>query len=222
VQVALDHDQPRLTRTTAPHFVTVPGDATGKVQCKSCGRHLYAQGTTSTNLTRHIESCKRKRAERDAAPDAAGAAPSRRTSDAECTQKLKDLVVQCGLPLDIVAQPAFRDFVEAVGHNGGSWRIPSRRTLTRQIVSDAESLATDMKKRIASLHSYALTVDSWTSSSNISYVATGAHGIDSEWKRHSYVLNIRAVTEKHTAATIPATIKDMFTGLPAPVRVYDR
>jgi hypothetical protein len=196
---------PRLTAATRSGFVPVPGSGTA-VSCVHCGKQFAAQRSTSTNLTIHMRKCPKLPPASAPAPPLLG---KRRSTEDECTEKLSRLIVECGLPLDLVESAAFQEFVDAVMSCGGRWSVPSRRTLTRRLVEDGDRAAAASSAALTKAGPYALSADGWSSSANTGYLAVMAHSIDDAWVRRSMVLTMKPVYVKHTADNLAQAIKDL-------------
>jgi len=61
---------------------------------------------------------------------------------------------------------------------------------------------------MATISTYSLSIDSWTSLMNIGYLAVTAHGIDKDWERKNFFLGVTHVSRSETVEFIGAMVSD--------------
>ncbi|GAA6082515.1 zinc finger BED domain-containing protein 1-like, partial [Tachysurus ichikawai] len=84
--------------------------------------------------------------------------------------------------------------------------IPSWRTITARIELQHESSVSKLKSTLATVDFVAITSDSWTAFTTESYVTITCHFI-ADTKVNGYVLQTRAMEERHSAANLADYLK---------------
>ena len=113
---------------------------------------------------------------------------------------LLKMVVKDFQPFSVVTDSGFREFVGALDP---SYSLPSRTTLTKELLPSAYSTAVDrVKARLNDAEAVTITTDGWTSLCTESYIAVTCHFITSDFKMDSYLLQCNKFTERHTAQNL--------------------
>lgn len=103
-------------------------------------------------------------------------------------------------PFSIVDDKGFKKFVSDLNSN---YVLPSRTTLTRQLLPQAyECRLEEVKAEVSTAEYIALTTDTWTSRATESYIAITAHFIDNNFILQSYLLDCCKFSENHTAENL--------------------
>ena len=124
--------------------------------------------------------------------------PTKRLSKSDSekiTEKIANMVVKDYAPLNVVCGEGFSDLIQTIAP---TYSIPCRNTVRARIMSRYECEKDLLKADLAAASGVALTTDTWTSNSTVSYITVTEHHIDSEWHMHSCVLMTRDMPEKHT------------------------
>ncbi|KAK9327277.1 hypothetical protein V1520DRAFT_57915 [Lipomyces starkeyi] len=81
--------------------------------------------------------------------------------------------------LSVVEDRSFKSFVKCINPN---YTIPTKKTITRQIVNTYATHLDVLKSQLDSLDAkVSLTYDVWTSKANLPYASITAHFIDNDW-----------------------------------------
>jgi len=113
---------------------------------------------------------------------------------------LMKMVVRDMQPFSIVEDRGFREYV---AHLDPSCQLPSRRTLTRELLPRLyDDVKEDVQTVLSGVETVSLTTDSWTSRSTENYIAVTAHYITAEWEMGSYLLECFQYSERHTAENL--------------------
>lgn len=107
------------------------------------------------------------------------------------------------LPLSFVEGEGFKEVLQFLEPD---YDIPSRRTITARIELQHESSVSKLKSTLATVDFVAITSDSWTALTTESYVTITCHFI-ADTKVNSYVLQTRAMEERHSAANLADYLK---------------
>ncbi|RYR38401.1 hypothetical protein Ahy_A09g043445 [Arachis hypogaea] len=159
-----------------------------KTKCKYCGSLIqYGNGTSS--MGGHLRICKQnpnnnsnKRRKTTTTPtiDERGVlnSPSASKFDQEEARRaLVEMFIGEELPFRFIGSPKFRRFVHALQ---ARFKVPSRTTLAR----DIRALYIEEKMKLQDFLStncgrVCLTIDTWTSIQNFTYMSLTAHFVDS-------------------------------------------
>ena len=96
-----------------------------------------------------------------------------------------------------------RGFCEYVVHLDPSCQLPSRCTLTRELLPQLDDdVKEEVETVLSSVETVSLTTDSWTSRSTENYIAVTAHYITTKWEMGSYLLERFKYSERHTAENL--------------------
>ncbi|KAK9336466.1 hypothetical protein V1521DRAFT_448739, partial [Lipomyces starkeyi] len=118
----------------------------------------------------------------------------------------------------VVEVPSFRSFVSGINPK---YAIPSRKTITRRIVSTYYSRLNDMKSRLYALDcKVSLTYDVWTSKANLPYASVTAHCVDSDWKLQDRLYSFTYFPYPHTAQRHQDLIMDTIQSFGLEARIF--
>jgi len=110
------------------------------------------------------------------------------------------LIIKDGLCLSLLDKPNFRNFCGKLDPN---FTIPSRRKFTSIMLPAIYiDLQNDIFQNMQRTSFMSFTTDTWTSSSNDSYMAITCHYIDDELNFKNFLLSVESFPEKHTALNI--------------------
>lgn len=182
------------------------------VVCKICQAKLSYHNSTST-MRNHLK-CKHRNIiidepsnEDTQLPITTFATSSRRRCTPERAEKTTQLIAKMisrdMLPLSFVEGEGFKEVLQFLEPD---YDIPSRRTLTARIELQHESSVSKLKSTLATVDFMAITSDSWTALTTESYVTITCHFI-ADTKVNSYVLQTRAMEERHSAANLADYLK---------------
>lgn len=124
----------------------------------------------------------------------------------KATQLLTKFIILNMLPLSLVDDAAFADFVNLLEPE---YKIPCRQTFTDRLDSMKHEEAKSVKEEMGKASSVAVTTDIWTSAGNASYISLTASYITSDWQLITRTLSNQPIEERHTQANISARLKDM-------------
>ncbi|KAK9233722.1 ribonuclease H-like domain-containing protein [Lipomyces kononenkoae] len=111
--------------------------------------------------------------------------------------RLLQWIVDDQQAFSVVEVPSFRSFINGINPK---YTIPSRKTVTRRIVSTYASRLNDMKSLLHALDcKVSLTYDVWTSKANLPYANVTVHYVDDEWKLRDHLLSFTYFPYPHTA-----------------------
>ena len=121
-----------------------------------------------------------------------------------CRDALAKMVITGELPFKFVEREGFREFCRIMQPN---FKLISRFTVARDILA----MYSTEKKKLKGLFKksnlrFCLTIDSWTSLQNVSYMCLTAHFIDSDWKLHKRILNF-CVISSHKGEAIGRAVE---------------
>lgn len=126
--------------------------------------------------------------------------PTSVTRQKRLNSLLLKMIVKDFQPFSVVTDTGFREFVSALDP---SYSLPSRTTLTKEMLPSAYSSAVDrVKAMLSDAEAVAITTDGWTSLCTESYIAMTCHFITSDFKMDSCLLQCNKFTERHTAQNL--------------------
>lgn len=121
-----------------------------------------------------------------------------------CKQATVKMIIMDELPFSFVENEGFRQFCETVI----PWfTIPSRRTITREVVGMYNAEKTALRTTL-SLNKQAIsfTTDIWTAITTLSYMVITAHFIDMDWQLHRRIISFSPIPD-HKGETIANQFK---------------
>ncbi|KAE8236777.1 hypothetical protein A4X03_0g9329, partial [Tilletia caries] len=165
---------------------------------------LSLEGTTS--MGRHLETCpcRPKSLERGQQLLQFAQTKLPAASKTRLHNLLKRWLVRDQQSLSVLDHPDFRAFLDALP---GDYMCPSRKTMTRSILTDFSSSKVAIKTYLATLPGrIALTTDGWTAGNGDQFQSLTGHFIDSNWTLHAILLDFAPFPVPHTAANAAALI----------------
>ena len=174
-----------------------------------------AKDRSTTNLKRHMETCKSYLAYCEEQGVLIGVGEEGGTcgnlsmrdghfNQAACRKAAVKMIIVDELPFSFIEKEGFRHFCSVAVPR---FDVPSRRTITRDILQ----LYADEKIMLKSIFSagnqrVSLTTDIWTSIQNINYMVITGHFIDSDWQLHRRILSFCPINN-HKGDTIGRLIE---------------
>jgi len=127
----------------------------------------------------------------------------------QITQKIAHMIAMDMQPISLVTDPGFKELITflAPGYN-----LPSRTTMVRRIKLLADDVESDIRQKLHSVQDVSLTIDSWTSNHNESYLAVTVHYIDDSWSLRSYLIDIANMPERHTSDNLQEKLDGIIHG----------
>ncbi|XP_052799144.1 E3 SUMO-protein ligase ZBED1-like [Mya arenaria] len=124
--------------------------------------------------------------------------PSERST--EITQAVAKFIAGDLQPLSVVGKAYFKNLLSVMDPK---YELPSRRYFTMNVIPEMyTSVRTNVELELKECESLAITTDGWTSRACQSYLTVTAHGLDSNWKQHNYVLATRMLDVSHTGVNV--------------------
>lgn len=122
----------------------------------------------------------------------------------EFNQRLVKMVCSNALSVQFTQSPSFRQFVEFLERKA---KVPSAPTIQKYITSSAKEMQRSVLQDLQPDVKIALSVDTWTTSSN-KFSVHGVLGffIDSEWRLRRVALAFDDVSDDQTSQRITKTI----------------
>lgn len=124
-------------------------------------------------------------------------------------KKLALMIAKDFQPLSIVEDEGFREFIKYLNPR---YQLISRKTLVNYTLPECYELAkTNLRNFLNKAHSVSLTVDSWTSISNDSYLGITCHFFEENLDSlvlHSTALDILLIEKDETAHNLSQLIRD--------------
>ncbi|CAH9087007.1 unnamed protein product [Cuscuta epithymum] len=113
------------------------------------------------------------------------------------------MVVLDELPFSHVEGEGFRYFCRVACPH---WKVPSRKTIARDVLNLFYSEKTKLKSDLSS-YRVCLTTDTWTLIQNINYMVLTAHFIDRNWMLHKRILNF-CVIPNHKGESVAKLLEE--------------
>ena len=105
-------------------------------------------------------------------------------------------------PFNVVEDSDFRKFVMSLDKR---YRLPSRQFVAETTLKLYEQHKETIHKSLNALpQKFALTTDTWSSCTNLSYLSVTLHWIDNNWKMQRILLDIIPLHERHTGKNLAA------------------
>lgn len=112
----------------------------------------------------------------------------------------KHLIIKCNLPLSIVENGAFRDFITDCNIK---WQpISSKKLKSEHIPFFKEKVDKAVREGLNDVRHVTLTVDGWTDRKCRSFIGITCHFIDSKCEPHAYLIDFVRIKSPHTAEKI--------------------
>lgn len=119
----------------------------------------------------------------------------------------KNLVVKCNLPLSIVENHAFRDFMK---ESNPKWQPVSSKTLKSNLVpmfvSNVEKM---IREALAPVREVTLTVDAWSDRRCRSFLGVTAHFVDHNMLPQAHLIDFLRFKSPHTGENIQQITEDV-------------
>ncbi|XP_021004027.1 zinc finger BED domain-containing protein 4-like [Parasteatoda tepidariorum] len=110
-------------------------------------------------------------------------------------------------PFSIVEDEGFKSFVKALNPN---YNLPNRKTISGTwLPAKFEECSYIIHEKMKDVDSMCLTIDSWTSRNNESYLAVTGHFIDIDFDLKTVLLGCKKYDDSHTASHLAMRIKDL-------------
>ncbi|XP_075503957.1 zinc finger BED domain-containing protein RICESLEEPER 2-like [Primulina tabacum] len=178
-------------------------NGTRRAKCNYCGSSYAADSSLNgtSSLGAHLKKCKKypcnvetkqaKIAFQNISKDHI-IINAWRFDQEGCRKALAKMILVDELPFSFVEMEGFRHFINVIQP---SFRIPSRRTITR----DCFELFLEEKKNLKLFFKetrlrVCLTTDTWTSIQRINYMCLTAHFIDKNWNLQKRILNFSPIS----------------------------
>jgi hypothetical protein len=165
-------------------------------KCKYCSREIKAdtRGHGTSALNKHFKTCKRNPHVHDKDPKqgtlqaARGEAPATWRFDQDALREaFAEMVIEDEQPFCLGEKPGLRKFLAKACPR---FQLPSRRTLTRDVVRVYYEEKVKLKKFFKdSCQRVCLTTDCWTSQVQDGYMTVTATFIDQNWNLHKKVIS---------------------------------
>lgn len=121
---------------------------------------------------------------------------------------LCEWIVDAALPFATVENEKFRDMI-AVQNN--DIHIPSRVTVSRQIVKKKKEIEIGMREKISNVKSkFSITTDAWSSRIYRGYIAVTLHWIDPDWTMQNILLDFIRFATPHNAKNTSKILYNLF------------
>ncbi|KAK9929235.1 hypothetical protein M0R45_026341 [Rubus argutus] len=172
---------------------------TQRAQCKYCTTHLTCNSSSNgtSALKKYLEQvCKGYpgRTEIDKGQTHLATYGKDATvmhwTQENCITAVTEMIVMDELPFSFIERPGFRRFCSVAIPK---FLVPSWKVIVKTFLRMYQSKKEELRKEL-SRHCVCLTTDTWTSVQNINYMVLTAHFIDSSWKMHKRVLNLRVIS----------------------------
>ncbi|XP_052778645.1 E3 SUMO-protein ligase ZBED1-like [Mya arenaria] len=126
--------------------------------------------------------------------------PQKSERSTEITQAVAKFIAGDLQPLSVVGKAYFKNLLSVMDPK---YELPSRRYYTMNVIPEMyTSVGTNVELELKECESLAITTDGWTSRACQSYLTVTAHGLDSNWKQHNYVLATRMLDVSHTGVNV--------------------
>ncbi|WAR31459.1 ZBED1-like protein [Mya arenaria] len=126
--------------------------------------------------------------------------PQKSERSTEITQAVAKFIAGDLQPLSVVGKAYFKNLLSVMDPK---YELPSRRYFTMNVIPEMyTSVRTNVELELKECESLAITTDGWTSRACQSYLTVTAHGLDSNWKQHNYVLATRMLNVSHTRVNV--------------------
>ena len=128
-----------------------------------------------------------------------------------------DLVVGGNLPLNIVEQQWFSDFMNVVDIK---YKLPKRRNVGTLVGRMFTAKQNELRDKLGQTHWISLTLDMWSDRRMRSYMGITAHFLDKKMELNSCLLDLTQFTGSHTADNISDKCIAVLTEFEVKDKVY--
>jgi hypothetical protein len=112
----------------------------------------------------------------------------------------KSLIIKCNLPLSIVENGAFRDFMSECNIK---WQLISSKKLKSEHISFfKEKVDKAVRQALNGVRNVTLTVDGWSDRKCRSFIGVTCHFINSKCEPQAYLIDFVRIKSPHTAEKI--------------------
>ena len=174
-----------------------------KCVCKHCPSTFVARSST-TSLWYHVEN---------AHPELLTKSPGSSASETipfeleKAEQLLVKFIVSNYLSFRLINSESFRDLIEYLQPK---WDVCDRKKLSAVLVPALRSeIEASLKHRMSSIKYFSISLDTWTSSANRSYLAVTAHGISKSFSFESFLLDIVVIKKSETGEHIAELVREI-------------
>ncbi|XP_022882494.1 zinc finger BED domain-containing protein RICESLEEPER 2-like [Olea europaea var. sylvestris] len=205
-----DKKQPNERSEIWNHFTKILGGERAK--CNYCGKTFKADTNSGTSsMWKHLKICY---AYKNTKIDENQPLLTRENNDGGimptvfnkemCRKALVKMIIIHELAFSFVEGVDFKEFVRQLCPK---FDVPSRRTITRDVLHLYHETKESLRiKFIKGGQRISLTTDCWTSIQNINYMVVTEHFIDRAWKLHKRILSF-SVVPNHKGKTIGKIIE---------------
>ncbi len=124
---------------------------------------------------------------------------------AQIDKALLNMIVVDLLPVSIVEDRGFRQFMKVIDHK---YSPPSRRTIMHESLPRLyESKKRELLDKLADVKWCSFTTDLWTSNTTMGYMTVTCHYITKDWVMESAVLTTSHAPESHTSLYLATELK---------------
>lgn len=191
--------------------------------CKLCKRNYKDQSGVSSNFLKHLKRAHPAEYDQIFNPEHSSALEKNNdindhtaaTDSAASTSRqnriilsiTKNLIVRCNLPLNIVENPGFRDFMKDCCFK---CEPISTKNVKRNVIP---SITNDMYQKIhetlKNIDNISLTIDGWSDRRCRSFLGITCHFIDQKMMSHAYLLDFVRFKSPHTGENIRQLTEDV-------------
>ncbi|KAF4684816.1 hypothetical protein FOZ60_007304 [Perkinsus olseni] len=176
------------------------GEEVPMAECPRCFKKIKMNRGSLSGVRAHEKSCTVREAETEAEFERVSKQEGARTFSLET---LIELVVEAGLPLNVVENSAFQKFVKSLCV---SFVMPSRRSLAREIKKKVHHHSQAITDELSSIPDIGITCDVWSRSSRSSFVGIVAHFYSDAEGLGRRLIDFVDLKGRHTGANIASCI----------------
>jgi hypothetical protein len=119
----------------------------------------------------------------------------------------KNLVIRCNLPLSVVENPAFLEFMKELNPK---WQPISSKALKLHIIpSFVNNTQTLIRQALIGVKEVTLTIDAWSDKRCRSFLGVTVHFIDDKLTPRAYLIDFLRFKPRHTGQNILQTTEDV-------------
>lgn len=171
------------------------------ISCDTCGKTCNIS-TSTYSLRYHLSKIHNFTGQETAS---ASATPP--FSPAKAEELLAKFISDNCLALRIVEDDSFREFIHYLQPN---WNVCDRRRLTNVLLPQMKAIVqSQIKDKLKEIKYVSISLDSWTSLANRSYLALTVHGISKAFEFQSFLLDIVAIRKSETGEHIAELVKEI-------------
>lgn len=119
----------------------------------------------------------------------------------------KNLIIKCNLPLNIVENCAFRDFMNEC--NVKWLPISSKRLKSEYISFFNEKVNKALREKLNTVNYITITVDSWSDRKCRSFIGVSAHFLNAEHEPQTYLIDFVRIKSPHTGDKIQSLTEEI-------------